>query len=79
MLSIKRFGFNRSRSSPVEDARFDDRQSEEPVVEHLFEDFEITQEGGGGLRVTVGDGGVWVRLKSGDAVWQGRMGRVGGT
>ena len=64
------------RPCAVEHGRLDGGEAEEAVVEHLLEDLEVAQEGGGGMGVAVEADRVGVRLEQGEAVGQGGVGRV---
>ena len=44
----------------MEDGRFDGRKTEEAVVQHLLEDFEVAEQGGGRRAVAVHAGQVGV-------------------
>ena len=59
----------------MEDARFHGRQPEEPVVEHLLEDFRVAEEPGRRVGIAIERRGVGIRLerptRSGRGGWAG--------
>ncbi len=57
----------------MENAGLHPQEPEEPVVEHLLEDFRVAEEGGGRVRVAVEADGVRVGLERGDPVGEGWM------
>ncbi len=64
---------SQSRAGPVEYAGLNPGNAEQPIVQHLFEDFEIAEKCCGRQRIAVQAGRVGIRLKRGDPVGQGRM------
>ena len=57
----------------MKDRGLDAGQAEEPVVEHLLEDLQVAEEGGGRLGVAVDAGVVGIRLDQREAIGQGGM------
>lgn len=55
----------------MKDGGLDAGEAEEPVVEHLLEDLEVAQEGGGWLSVAVDADRVGIRLDQRETIGQG--------